>query len=63
MPIAGNLDSLTGTTPIGAFAGTFVPLFRDPWFQRVAGLVVIAGCTHTAPDMSIPPARPCAAQW
>jgi cytochrome c-type biogenesis protein len=29
-------------TLLGAFAGTFVPFFRDPWFQRVAGLVVLA---------------------
>ena len=28
-------------TLLGAFAGTFVPLIRDPWFQRVAGLVVL----------------------
>ncbi len=29
-------------TLLGAFAGTFVGFFRDPWFQRVAGLVVLA---------------------
>jgi cytochrome c-type biogenesis protein len=29
-------------TLLGAFAGTFIPIFRDPWFQRVAGLVVLA---------------------
>ena len=28
-------------TLLGAFAGTFVPIIRDPWFQRVAGLVVL----------------------
>jgi len=28
-------------TLLGAFAGTFVPFFRDPWFQRAAGLVVL----------------------
>jgi len=28
-------------TLLGAFAGTFVPLFRDPWFQRAAGLIVL----------------------
>ena len=28
-------------TLLGAFAGTFVPLFRGPWFQRVAGLFVL----------------------
>lgn len=28
-------------TLLGAFAGTFVRFIRDPWFQRVAGLVVI----------------------
>ena len=28
-------------TLLGAFAGTFVRFFRDPWFQRVAGLVVV----------------------
>jgi cytochrome c-type biogenesis protein len=31
-------------TLLGAFAGSFVRFFRDPWFQRVAGaLVVILG--------------------
>jgi cytochrome c-type biogenesis protein len=29
-------------TLLGAFAGTFVGFFRDPWFQRLAGLVVLA---------------------
>ena len=29
-------------TLLGAFAATFVRFFRDPWFQRLAGLVVIA---------------------
>jgi cytochrome c-type biogenesis protein len=29
-------------TLLGAFAGSFVPFFRDPWFQRVAGAVVAA---------------------
>lgn len=28
-------------TLLGAFAGSFVRFFRDPWFQRVAGAVVI----------------------
>ena len=28
-------------TLLGAFAGTFVRFFRDPWFQRAAGLVVL----------------------
>jgi cytochrome c-type biogenesis protein len=28
-------------TLLGAFAGTFVRFFRDPWFQRAAGVVVI----------------------
>jgi cytochrome c-type biogenesis protein len=28
-------------TLLGAFAGTFVRIFRDPWFQRAAGLVVL----------------------
>jgi cytochrome c-type biogenesis protein len=28
-------------TLAGAFAGTFVRFFRDPWFQRAAGLVVL----------------------
>jgi cytochrome c-type biogenesis protein len=28
-------------TLLGAFAGTFVPFFRNPWFQRAAGLVVL----------------------
>jgi cytochrome c-type biogenesis protein len=28
-------------TLLGAFAGTFVRFFRDAWFQRAAGLVVI----------------------
>ena len=28
-------------TLLGAFAGTFVPFIRDPWFQRAAGLVVL----------------------
>jgi cytochrome c-type biogenesis protein len=29
-------------TLLGAFASTFVAFFRDPWFQRAAGAVVIA---------------------
>ncbi len=29
-------------TLLGAFAGTFVRFFRDPWFQRAAGLIVLA---------------------
>jgi cytochrome c-type biogenesis protein len=29
-------------TLLGAFAGTFVPFVRDPWFQRVAGFLVVA---------------------
>jgi cytochrome c-type biogenesis protein len=28
-------------TLLGAFAGTFVRFFRDPWFQRAAGIVVV----------------------
>jgi cytochrome c-type biogenesis protein len=28
-------------TLLGAFAGSFVRFFRDPWFQRAAGLVVV----------------------
>ena len=28
-------------TLLGAFAGSFVRFFRDPWFQRAAGVVVI----------------------
>jgi cytochrome c-type biogenesis protein len=28
-------------TLLGAFAGSFVRFIRDPWFQRVAGLVVV----------------------
>jgi cytochrome c-type biogenesis protein len=28
-------------TLLGAFAGSFVRFFRDAWFQRVAGLVVV----------------------
>jgi cytochrome c-type biogenesis protein len=28
-------------TLLGAFAGTFVRFVRDPWFQRVAGVVVV----------------------
>ena len=28
-------------TLLGAFAGTFVRFFRDPWFQRGGGLVVV----------------------
>jgi cytochrome c-type biogenesis protein len=28
-------------TLLGAFAGTFVRFFRDPWFQRAAGLMVL----------------------
>ena len=28
-------------TLLGAFAGTFVPFFRGPWFQRVAGFFVL----------------------
>jgi cytochrome c-type biogenesis protein len=28
-------------TPLGAFAGSFVRIFRDPWFQRAAGVVVV----------------------
>ena len=28
-------------TLLGAFAGSFVRFFRDPWFQRVAGLIVV----------------------
>lgn len=28
-------------TLVGAFAGTFVRFFRDPWFQRAAGVVVL----------------------
>jgi cytochrome c-type biogenesis protein len=28
-------------TLLGTFAGTFVRFFRDPWFQRAAGLVVL----------------------
>ncbi len=28
-------------TLLGAFAGTFVPFIRGPWFQRVTGLVVL----------------------
>jgi cytochrome c-type biogenesis protein len=28
-------------TLLGAFAGTFVRFFKDPWFQRAAGLVVL----------------------
>ncbi|MGH2681418.1 MAG: cytochrome c biogenesis CcdA family protein [Actinomycetota bacterium] len=28
-------------TLLGAFAGSLVRFFRDPWFQRVAGLVVL----------------------
>ena len=28
-------------TLLGAFAGSFVRFFRDPWFQRIAGLVVV----------------------
>jgi cytochrome c-type biogenesis protein len=28
-------------TLLGAFAGTFVRFFRDPWVQRAAGLVVL----------------------
>jgi cytochrome c-type biogenesis protein len=29
-------------TLLGAFAGSFVRFFRDPWFQRGAGVVVLA---------------------
>jgi cytochrome c-type biogenesis protein len=29
-------------TLLGAFAGSFVRFFRDPWFQRVAGALVVA---------------------
>jgi cytochrome c-type biogenesis protein len=28
-------------TLLGAFAGSFVRVFKDPWFQRVAGFVVV----------------------
>jgi cytochrome c-type biogenesis protein len=28
-------------TAAGAFAGSFVRFFRDPWFQRVAGAVIV----------------------
>jgi cytochrome c-type biogenesis protein len=28
-------------TLLGAFAGSFVRFFRDPWFQRAAGLLVL----------------------
>jgi cytochrome c-type biogenesis protein len=28
-------------TLVGAFAGSFVRFFKDPWFQRIAGLVVV----------------------
>jgi cytochrome c-type biogenesis protein len=28
-------------TLLGAFAGSFVRFFKDPWFQRIAGLVVV----------------------
>jgi cytochrome c-type biogenesis protein len=28
-------------TLLGAFAGSFVRFFRDPWFQRAAGVVVV----------------------
>jgi cytochrome c-type biogenesis protein len=44
-PLVPMLLFILGFTVVftlaGAFAGTFVRFFRDPWFQRAAGLVVL----------------------
>jgi cytochrome c-type biogenesis protein len=44
-PVVPMLLFILGFTVVftlaGAFAGTFVRFFRDPWFQRAAGFVVL----------------------